>query len=187
MSGRQPSTEPIVVIDIGGGSTEFVVGHNHTAGFHVSLQAGVVRMSERHIHTDPPAARELQQLAVDTRTIFLEGLPPQERAPVMSGIAVAGTATAAAAIDQELEPYDPARVHGYRLMLATVELLLARLADMTEARRRQVAGLHPDRAPTIVAGMILLSEAMRAFELDYVEVSERDILHGSALRLAGIE
>jgi exopolyphosphatase/guanosine-5'-triphosphate,3'-diphosphate pyrophosphatase len=58
---------------------------------------------------------------------------------------------------------------------------------MTEARRRQVAGLHPDRAPTIVAGMILLSEAMRAFELDYVEVSERDILHGSALRLAGIE
>ncbi|HEY7934515.1 MAG TPA: Ppx/GppA family phosphatase [Solirubrobacteraceae bacterium] len=180
------SATPTVVIDIGGGSTEFVVGHGHLAGFHTSLQAGVVRMSERHIHTDPPAPEELQQLALDTRTIFLEGLPPEERAPVARGIAVAGTATAAAGIDLELEPYDPDRVHGYKLLLATVELLLARLAEMTEDQRRSVAGLHPDRAPTIVAGMILLSEAMRAFELEEVEVSEHDILRGGALRLAGL-
>jgi exopolyphosphatase / guanosine-5'-triphosphate,3'-diphosphate pyrophosphatase len=185
MSDREVSPEPTVVIDIGGGSTEFVVGHDHTAGFHASLQAGVVRMSERHIHSDPPASAELQSLALDTRTIYLEGLPPEERAPVVRGIAVAGTATSAAAIDQELDPYDPARVHRYTLLLATVELLLARLADMSEAQRRQVVGLHPDRAPTIVAGMILLSESMRAFELDHVEVSEHDILRGGALRLAG--
>jgi exopolyphosphatase/guanosine-5'-triphosphate,3'-diphosphate pyrophosphatase len=187
MSDRRPSAEPTVVIDIGGGSTEFVVGHDHTAGFHVSLQAGVVRMSERHIHSDPPTPEELQQLALDTRQVFLEGLPPQERAPVTRGIAVAGTATSAAAIDQELDPYDPARVHGYTLLLATTELLLARLADMTDEQRRNVVGLHPDRAPTIVAGMILLGEAMRAFELDHVEVSEHDILRGGALRLAGLE
>jgi exopolyphosphatase/guanosine-5'-triphosphate,3'-diphosphate pyrophosphatase len=187
MSDREPSAEPTVVIDIGGGSTEFVVGHDHTAGFHTSLQAGVVRLSERHIHSDPPASEQLQRLALDTRAIFLGGLPPQERAPVTQGVAVAGTATSAAAIDQELDPYDPRRVHGYPLLLATVELLLARLADMTEAQRRQVVGLHPDRAPTIVAGMILLSEAMRAFELERVEVSEHDILRGGALRLAGLE
>ena len=186
MSSRAPATEPTVVIDIGGGSTEFVVGRGHTAGFHVSLQTGVVRMSERHIHSDPPAPEELQSLAIDTRTIFLDGLPPEERAPVQGGIAVGGTATSAAAIDQELDPYDPNRVHGYTLLLATIELLLARLADMTEAQRRNLVGLHPDRAPTIVAGMILLSEAMRAFELDQVEVSEHDILHGVALRLAGV-
>jgi exopolyphosphatase/guanosine-5'-triphosphate,3'-diphosphate pyrophosphatase len=186
MSDRERDPEPTVVIDIGGGSTEFVVGHDHTAGFHVSLQAGVVRMSERHIHSDPPAPAELQSLARDTHAIFLEGLPPQERAPVRSAVAVAGTATSAAAIDQELDPYDPARVHRYPLLLATVELLLARLADMTEAQRRQVVGLHPDRAATIVAGMILLSEAMRAFELDGVEVSEHDILRGGVLRLAGL-
>ncbi len=113
------------------------------------------------------------------------GFPPDERAPVRRGIAVAGTATSAAAIDQELDPYDPARVHGYPLLLATVELLLARLADMDEQQRRQVVGLHPDRAPTIVAGMILLEEAMRAFELEQVEVSEHDILYGGALQLAG--
>jgi exopolyphosphatase/guanosine-5'-triphosphate,3'-diphosphate pyrophosphatase len=187
MSDREPSPEPTVVIDIGGGSTEFIVGHDHTSGFHVSLQAGVVRMSERHVHSDPPAPEELQQLALDTRGVFLEGLPPRERAPVKRAIAVAGTATSAAAIDQELDPYDPARVHGYTLLLATVELLLARLADMTDEQRRNVAGLHPDRAPTIVAGMILLAEAMRAFELDHVEVSEHDILRGGALRLAGFD
>jgi exopolyphosphatase/guanosine-5'-triphosphate,3'-diphosphate pyrophosphatase len=178
--------EPTVVIDIGGGSTEFIVGRGREAGFHVSLRAGVVRMSERHIHSDPPRPEELQALARDGRGVFLDGLPPNERAPVTRGIAVAGTATSAAAIDQELDPYDPARVHGYELQLATVEMLLARLADMDEAERREVVGLHPDRAPTIVAGMILLSEALRAFELEQVEVSEHDILFGGALRLAGL-
>jgi len=190
MSGRQVDgqarAEPTVVIDIGGGSTEFIVGAGRTAGFHVSLPAGVVRMSERHIHSDPPAPAELQELAGDTRAVFLAGLPQAERAPVTRGIAVAGTATSAAAIDQELDPYDPDRVHGYPLLLATVEMLLARLADMDEAQRRAVVGLDPDRAPTIVAGLILLSEAMRAFDLDEVEVSEHDILHGGALSLADL-
>ncbi|HEV3319410.1 MAG TPA: Ppx/GppA phosphatase family protein [Solirubrobacteraceae bacterium] len=184
MSDRPSAIEPTVVVDIGGGSTEFIVGVGRTAGFHVSLPAGVVRMSERHIHSDPPAPAELQALAADARAVYLAGLPAAERAPVRRGIAVAGTATSAAAIDQELDPYDPERVHGYPLLLATVELLLARLADMDEAQRRAVVGLDPSRAPTIVAGMILLSEAMRAFDLDEVEVSEHDILHGGVLSIA---
>jgi exopolyphosphatase/guanosine-5'-triphosphate,3'-diphosphate pyrophosphatase len=188
MSGRgegERGGARTVVIDIGGGSTEFIVGVGHTAGFHVSLPVGVVRMSERHIHTDPPAPGELQSLALDTRTVFEKGLPAAERAPVEHGIAVGGTATSAAAIDQALDPYDPASVHGYPLLLATIELLLARMADMTEQERRALVGLNPDRAPTIVAGMVVLSEALGAFELDQVEVSEHDILHGGALRLAG--
>ena len=190
MSGRSEdgpaSGEPTVVVDIGGGSTEFIVGRGRTAGFHVSLPAGVVRMSERHIHSDPPTPEELQELATDVRTILLDGLPSEERASVRLGIAVAGTATSAAAIDMGLDPYDPERVHGYRLALGTLELLLARLAEMTEAERRQVVGLHPDRAPTIVAGIILLIESMRAFELEEIEVSEHDILYGAALLLAGL-
>ena len=75
-------------------------------------------------------------------------------------------------------------MHGYQLQLATVEMLLARLADMSEQQRREVVGLSPDRAPTIVAGMILLEESMSAFELEQVEVSEHDILYGGALQLA---
>jgi exopolyphosphatase/guanosine-5'-triphosphate,3'-diphosphate pyrophosphatase len=184
-AGGNDDTPPTVVIDIGGGSTEFVVGVGRTARFHTSLRAGVVRMSERHIHSDPPDPDELQALAQDVHRTLLDGLPADERDAVQRGIAVAGTATSAAAIDQELDPYDPARVHGYRLQLGTVEMLLARLADMDEQQRRQVVGLHPDRAPTIVAGMILLQQAMRAFELETVEVSEHDILYGGALQLAG--
>jgi exopolyphosphatase / guanosine-5'-triphosphate,3'-diphosphate pyrophosphatase len=190
MSGR-PEEAPddeqtTVVVDIGGGSTEFVVGVERTAGFHVSLHAGVVRMSERHIHSDPPRPEELQALAQDVRSTLTAGLPAEQRTAVDHGIGVAGTATSAAAIDQELDPYDPARVHGYVLELGTVELLLARLADMDERQRRQIVGLNPDRAPTIVAGMILLEEAMRAFGLEQIEVSEHDILYGGALQLAGV-
>ncbi len=187
MSDRPVSSEPTVVIDIGGGSTEFIVGSDHAASFHVSVQAGVLRMSERHIHTDPPSPHELQALAADTRSCFLAALPLAERQSVKQAIAVAGTATSAASIDQALDPYDPARVHGYTLLRATVELMMARLADLTEAQRREVVGLHPDRAPTIVAGMILLEEAMRSFDLDRVEVSEHDILRGGTLRLAGLD
>jgi exopolyphosphatase / guanosine-5'-triphosphate,3'-diphosphate pyrophosphatase len=184
MSGRAASSEATVVIDIGGGSTEFVVGVERAARFHVSLPVGVVRMSERHIHSDPPDPKELQALAADVRRTLLAGLPEEERAAVSAGIAVAGTATSAASIDQALDPYDPNRVHGYVLELATVELLLARLAEMTEEDRREVVGLNPDRAPTIVAGMIVLGEALRTFGLEHVEVSEHDILYGGALRLA---
>jgi exopolyphosphatase / guanosine-5'-triphosphate,3'-diphosphate pyrophosphatase len=184
MSGRPPAAEPTVVIDIGGGSTEFVVGAGKSAGFHVSVPAGVVRMSERHIKTDPPQPEELQALAGDVRRVLNEHLPAEEREPVKRGIAVAGTATSAAAIEQELDPYDPQKVHGYKLLVASVELLLARLAEMDEEERRRVIGLNPDRAPTIVAGMVLLEEAMHVFDLDEIEVSEHDILYGGIIRLA---
>ncbi len=186
MAGREAAAEPTVVIDIGGGSTEFIVGVGRSAGFHVSVPVGVVRMSERHIHHDPPTPHELQELSNQTREAFLDALPAEERQPITSAIAVAGTATSAASMEQELEPYDPGRVHGHPLLLASVELLLARLAEMTEGERRQVPGLQPDRAPTIVAGMILLSVAMRVLDLERVEVSEHDILYGGALRLAGL-
>jgi exopolyphosphatase/guanosine-5'-triphosphate,3'-diphosphate pyrophosphatase len=180
------TSTPTVVIDIGGGSTEFIVGRGPIAGFHVSLPVGVVRLSERHVRSDPPAGEELERLAGDVRSTLLAGLPERERAPVELGIAVAGTATSAAAIDQQLDPYDPSRVHGYTLSLEAVERLLGRTAAMTEAERRSLTGLHPDRAPTIVAGLIILREALRAFALDAVTVSEHDILYGGALRLAGL-
>jgi exopolyphosphatase/guanosine-5'-triphosphate,3'-diphosphate pyrophosphatase len=175
----------ICVIDIGGGSTEFVVGARGAVDFHVSTQAGVVRQTERHLHSDPPAPEEVQALAAEVHEIFEREVPEHVRARVALGVAVAGTATSCAAMAQELEPYDPVKVHGYRLAMGTCELLLARLAAMTEERRRHVPGLHPDRAPTIVAGVVMLIEAMRTLGLEEVEVSEHDILRGAALRRAG--
>jgi exopolyphosphatase/guanosine-5'-triphosphate,3'-diphosphate pyrophosphatase len=176
--------DPVVVIDIGGGSTEFVVGGHGDVRFHVSTQAGTVRHGERHIHHDPPHHDELERLAADARAVFEAGVPAAVRDDVAAAIAVAGTATTLAAIAQELDPYDPERVHGFRLDGATVDVLTARLAQMTLAERRAVPGLHPDRAPTIVPGCVLMAEALRVFGLSEVEISEHDILRGAALTRA---
>ena len=180
-AGREAGAETLV-IDIGGGSTEYVVGRaGDDAGFHVSTRMGSVRHTERHLHTDPPTATELEALAQDARAVVEADVPADVRGQVDAGIAVAGTATSLAAIDQELDPYDPEKVHGYRLGLARCEQLVGRLAALTVAERRELAGLHPDRAPTIVAGAAILLESMRAFGLDEIEISETDILHGAAL------
>ncbi len=183
-SERTHNGSQTVVIDIGGGSTEFVVGRDGEVSFHVSTQAGVVRQSERHLHDDPPPPQQLQALTAEVQAIIADAVPDDIRQGVQAGIAVAGTATQCAAIELALDPYDPARVHGHTLELATCELLLARLAQMDNDRRREVVGLHPDRAPTIVAGIAMLIEAMRAFGLERVEVSEHDILRGAAIALA---
>ncbi len=188
MSGRPPGNgETVAVLDIGGGSTELIVGRDGAVLHHVSTQAGVVRHSERHLHDDPPTAGQRAGLAAEVLGIFEAAVPAELRERTEAMIAVAGTATSMAAIDQALEPYDSSRVHGYRLSRASAEAIGERLASMTDAERRLVAGLHPDRAPTIVAGSILLVEAMRAFGLDEVEVSEHDILYGVALDAARIE
>ncbi|MGI8921957.1 MAG: Ppx/GppA phosphatase family protein [Solirubrobacteraceae bacterium] len=176
----------LLVVDIGGGSTELVLGRGHEMRFHVSTQSGVVRQTERHLHSDPPQHDELVDLADEVRAIITAAVPKAELAAAEAGIAVAGTATACAAIALELEPYDPDRVEGYVLDQATFELLLARLADMTVAARRDVVGLHPDRAPTIVAGVVILLEVIQAFGLNRITVSEHDILRGGGLRRAGV-
>jgi exopolyphosphatase / guanosine-5'-triphosphate,3'-diphosphate pyrophosphatase len=176
---------PTLVIDIGGGSTEVVIGTGHEPTFHVSNQVGVVRQTERHLHHDPPERSELEALAVDVRAVLERGVPAEHRQAVKLAIAVAGTATSLAAIAQRLEPYDAARVQGYVLSERECEQLLGELAGMPLSERRKVPGLHPDRAPTIVAGASILLEAMRLFGLSEVEVSEHDILRGAALGLAG--
>jgi len=163
------------VVDIGGGSTEIITG----GGFSISVQMGVVRFTERHLHHDPPEPEELQRLTAAVREVLNAVLPA--RLGVQTLIGVAGTATSAAAIAHEVEPYDPNRIHGARVTAGDLEEILARLAILTNAERREVRGLHPDRAPTIVAGIVILLETVRAFGLDELEVSEHDILVGAAL------
>ncbi len=185
-SERDPDDQTLtLVVDIGGGSTELVIGTGRRAEFHVSNQAGVVRQTERHIDSDPPEQRELAELGDDVREILREGVPTDRRRSVQRAIAVAGTATSLGAIAQELEPYDPARVHGYVLSRSECQQILERLAGIPLAERREVPGLHPDRAPTIVAGVIILVCVLELFGLDEVEVSEHDILRGAALGLDG--
>ena len=184
-SGRAPGGDPLLVLDIGGGSTEFVVGvPGEAPTFHVSTGAGSVRQTERHLTDDPPTEEQLSSVAGEVAAIIEAEVPREVRRDAAAGIAVAGTATQLAAVDLALDPYDPERVHGYRLDRYAVEEILAHLASTPLAERREVTGLHPDRAPTIVGGAMILAEAMRAFDFDWMETSEADILHGAALDAA---
>jgi exopolyphosphatase / guanosine-5'-triphosphate,3'-diphosphate pyrophosphatase len=178
-SGRSHAG-PVLVLDIGGGSTEFVVGEpGAEPSFHVSTRAGSVRQTERHITEDPPSPDHIADLAEEVRAIIATDVPESVRRSVERGIAVAGTATSLAAIDQKRDYRES--VDGYRLELGACEQMLALLAELPLERRRQVTGLHPDRAPTIVAGAVILVEAMRACGLEAMATSEADILHGVAL------
>ncbi|MBA3300793.1 MAG: Ppx/GppA family phosphatase [Thermoleophilaceae bacterium] len=181
----EAATQVTLVNDIGGGSTEFVVGRaGHWPDFHASTQAGSVRHTERHLQTDPPTKQQLEALRQEVATIIDRAVPPETRTKVDDGIAVAGTATSLAAIDQQLDPYDPEKVHGYELTHQATERILEELRTTPLEARRQTKGLHPDRAPTIVAGAAILAEIYAAFDLRTMQVSEHDILHGAALQAA---
>jgi exopolyphosphatase/guanosine-5'-triphosphate,3'-diphosphate pyrophosphatase len=183
-TAEHPPAEPTLVIDIGGGSTELIVGIGAEIDFHVSLQAGVVRHTERHVGSDPPATTELEALAGDLRASIEEAAAALPGARPKAGIAVAGTPTSLAAVELGLEPYDSEMVHGHVLRLPAIQHLLSQLASVPLEERRGIPGLHPERAPTIVAGVVILVEAMRAFGLDEVRVSEQDILYGVAIDAA---
>ncbi|MGH2953751.1 MAG: Ppx/GppA phosphatase family protein [Solirubrobacterales bacterium] len=182
---ERPGDQKVLVVDIGGGSTELVIGDGPEVGFYASLQAGTVRHTERHIGHDPPEAVELEELAADVHRLIDESLAGAALAQARRGVGVAGTPTSLAAIDQRLDPYDPERVHGYRLGLESIQRMLSELAAKPLAERLRVTGLHPGRAPTIVAGVVILVQVMRAFGLSEIEVSEHDILWGAALDAAG--
>lgn len=174
-----------LVVDIGGGSTELVVGEiGHEPEFHVSSEAGSIRQTERHLLADPPTPEQLASLRVEVRDIIEANVPRPVRADLSVAIAVAGSATSLAAIDQRLDPYVPERVHGYFVSRAACERMLALLASLPLAERRELPGLHPRRAPMIVAGAAILLEVIEDFGLTGVEVSEADILHGAALAAA---
>ena len=172
--GVQPAPGTLV-LDIGGGSTELIVDD-----FHASLDLGSVRYTERFIVADPPEPAELDACAAAVRAVL------EERVPVRAGaaIGVAGTVTTLAAVDLGLDRYDRERVHGHRLTLEAARRQLERLAALPLAERREVPALDPERAPVIVAGAVILTETLAFFELDAIEVSERDILDGIALAAA---
>src|SRR5262245_51869464 len=183
-TSHRPDAESTLVFDIGGGSTELIVGAGTKVGFHSSLQAGPIREAWCNLTSDPPDPHELEDLAADIRNQIERAVAAQPHTEPSRAIAVAGTPTSLAAIDQGLEPYDSGRVHGYRLGLQRIQRMLSRLSSLPLPERRRVPGLHPGRAPTIVAGTVILVQVMRAFQLPEVEVSELDILHGTALSAA---
>ena len=164
-----------LVVDIGGGSTELVTANGRTIAWAVSTDAGSVRLTERFLRSDPPAAEELEACAAHVRSL----LPVLD---VRAAIGVAGTVTSAATIALG----GACSVHRHRLSLASIESTLGLLASLELAERVQLPGLVPARAPVIVAGVVVLREILRQYALSEIEVSERDLLHGVALAAADL-
>jgi exopolyphosphatase / guanosine-5'-triphosphate,3'-diphosphate pyrophosphatase len=173
-SGRDVQ-EGTIVVDVGGGSTELILGGPDGVSFHDSFDLGCVRLTER-FPGDPAGAAE------HVRATLRRGVPHPVRP--RHAIGVAGTITQLATLDLGLEREEPDVVHGHVLRADAVERLLARLEAMTVAEIRAERGMHPDRAPVIVAGTVVVLETLRYFGLGALEVSERDIMHGAALAAA---
>jgi exopolyphosphatase/guanosine-5'-triphosphate,3'-diphosphate pyrophosphatase len=178
----------VLVVDIGGGSTELIVGtgctkaETHTVEIETarSIDIGARRVTEHFLRSDPPTARELDRAAgwvADELRPFFGALKIRPREMV----AVAGTATSLAAIDLALDPYDPEQVHGYRLGGHALLDILERLSALTLEQRRSVTGLEPDRAGVIVGGAIILQAVLAYAGLSSTLVSEHDILYGMVL------
>ncbi len=168
-SGRSVSAGTLVV-DIGGGSTELIVGGPNGVDFHRSLDIGCVRLTERH-------GEDVDACAAEVRAL----LPALD---VARAIGVAGTVTTLAALDLGLVAYDSERVHGHLLSRDGVGSQLERLAALPLDERRRVPGLEPERAPVIVAGATILREVLDRYGLGEIEASEHDILDGAALQAA---
>lgn len=181
-----PSTAepPYLVVDIGGGSTEFVLGRS-TVEHAVSVDIGCVRMTERHLHADPPAPAEVVAAEADIRAAVDRALSAVPGHGAATLVGLAGSVTTVAAIALGLESYQPTLIHHARLSYDEVAKVTATMLRMTAAERLAVSVMHPGRADVIGAGALVLRVVMECTGAESVVVSEHDILDGIAWSTLG--
>lgn len=177
---------PYLVVDIGGGSTEFVVGTDTVDGA-ISVDVGCVRMTERHLHGDPPTAAEVAAAEADISGAVdraLAAVPGRDAATL---VGLAGSVTTVAALALGLDGYQPDRIHHARISYHEVAKVTASLLAATVAERLELPVMHPGRADVIGAGALVLRIIMERSGQDVVVASEHDILDGIAWSLAGTD
>ena len=171
---------PYVVCDIGGGSTEFVLGTTSVEAAR-SVDVGCVRLTERRLRSDPPLPAEIEAAVEDVAAAFDLVDVPVERGRTFVGLA--GSVTTVTALALDLASYDPALIEHAVVPVARVEEVTARLLAMTKAERLALPVIHEGRADVIAAGALVLREAMRRWSIPEVVASEHDILDGIAYSL----
>jgi exopolyphosphatase/guanosine-5'-triphosphate,3'-diphosphate pyrophosphatase len=179
-----PGDRPTLVVDIGGGSTELILGHGARARAMVSLDIGCVRLFERHLRGDPPAAAEVAALRADVAAHLDSVTAVVDPAAADRVVGVAGTVTTVAAIALGLDAYDPRRIHRSTIAAADVAATADKLAAMTVAERAAMPVMARGREDVIAAGALLLDELVQRFQIREVIASEADILDGALLGLA---
>jgi exopolyphosphatase/guanosine-5'-triphosphate,3'-diphosphate pyrophosphatase len=175
---------PTLVVDIGGGSTELILGDGRDARAMISLDIGCVRLFERHLHHDPPTAGETAALRADVAAHLAEVAGVLDPAAADRVVGVAGTVTTVTAIALGLDAYDPRRIHRATLDAAEIAAVADKLAAMTVAERAALPVMATGREDVIAAGALLLDELVRRFGIRRVTASETDILDGILLGLA---
>jgi exopolyphosphatase / guanosine-5'-triphosphate,3'-diphosphate pyrophosphatase len=175
---------PYLVVDIGGGSTEFVLGGRDVEGA-VSVDIGCVRMTERHLRDDPPTPAQVAAAEADIDAAIERalGVVPGGRARTVVGLA--GSVTTVTALALGLDAYRPERIHHAQVTTTQVAEVTATLLGMTHAERLALPVMHPGRADVIGAGALILHRILRAVDASTVVASEHDILDGIAFSLAG--
>jgi exopolyphosphatase / guanosine-5'-triphosphate,3'-diphosphate pyrophosphatase len=175
---------PTLVVDIGGGSTELILGDGRAARAMISLDIGCVRLFERHLHHDPPTAEEAAALRADVAAHLADVGDVLDPSAADRVVGVAGTVTTVTAIALGLDAYDPRRIHRATLDAAEIAAVADKLTAMTVAERAALPVMAPGREDVIAAGALLLDELVRRFRIRQVIASETDILDGILLGLA---
>jgi exopolyphosphatase / guanosine-5'-triphosphate,3'-diphosphate pyrophosphatase len=184
LAGR-PEAAPFLVTDIGGGSTEFVLGTAERIGAAISVNIGCVRMTERHLHDDPPTPDQVAAATADIDTALAQ---VAAEVPVMQArtlVGLAGSVTTVAAIVMGLQTYQAERIHHSHVPAADVHRVTRDLLAQTRAERAVIGVMHPGRVDVIGGGALVLDRIMTRFGLAEVLVSEHDILDGIAWSLSG--
>lgn len=188
LTGRADLAKPYLVVDIGGGSTEFVVGDDHVRGAR-SVDIGCVRMTERHLMhdgvvADPPTPAQIDAIRADIEAALdlVEQTVPLREARTLVGLA--GSVTTVSAIAQDLPAYDPAAIHHSRVPYPRVREITESLLTSTHAERAAIPSMHPGRVDVIGAGALVLLTIMERIGAEEVVVSEHDILDGIAWKAA---
>jgi exopolyphosphatase / guanosine-5'-triphosphate,3'-diphosphate pyrophosphatase len=182
--GTSAPEPPFLVVDIGGGSTEFVLGDASGLRAARSVDIGCVRLTERRLHGDPPSAAEIEATVADIRAALALVTAEVPVADAVSLVGLAGSVTTVAALALELPAYDADAIHGSRISVADVRRVSETLLAMPRAERAALPVMHPGRVDVIGAGALILRVIVDEFGMDAVVVSEHDILDGIALRLA---
>ena len=178
-----PPTAPFLVVDIGGGSTEFVLGATKPTAA-ISTNVGCVRMTERHLISDPPTAAQIASATLDIDAAIDSAYQALPVAQAQSLIGLAGSVTTVAALALNLSEYDSTQIHGSRISAVAVHRVTQELLTMTRADRAQLGPMHEGRIDVIGAGALVLDRIMARTGVAEVVVSERDILDGIARALS---
>jgi exopolyphosphatase/guanosine-5'-triphosphate,3'-diphosphate pyrophosphatase len=174
---------PYLVTDIGGGSTEFIRGDSAGVAAARSVDIGCVRLTERHLHGDPPLAREIADTTADINDALDLVAATVQAGTAATLVGLAGSVTTIAAIALGLDRYDAGRIHHSRVPASRVHEISGGLLAMTRAERAAIPSMHPGRVDVIGAGALVLDRIMASFGFAEVLVSEHDILDGIAWSL----